>query len=179
MADARNPSSAVVELVLSLAAKSDIRSISCQWSDEMFWRRLVAVQLTRARAAGVAPYRALAIAGPDSEQPFDVFDWGGQVHFPWEGAIDADVFVNPAWRAVRTGSAYNGGGIFGASGWKARRHLLVAGMQPPIEGAEQAFVDGWTHYTAVSLPSPQDLLDDVATWQEIEPSRPDSSHWEI
>lgn len=114
------------ELLCATARREDVRSVSCPLQDYALWRSLVSEQVRRAQSANVAAQEALFLAGPDSGIP-DVAaeDWGGDIHIPYEGACEADLFVKPDWHGFDRYAAAEAGtaraGFFG----KAHRCVLT------------------------------------------------------
>ena len=88
---------ALRDCVLKLVMRDDVESVACPFTDFIFWRALVEKQLRRASKSGAPPQVALRLSGPDSGLPFDIEDWGGYVHIPYEGAARSHVFIEPDW----------------------------------------------------------------------------------
>lgn len=86
--------------------------MSCQFNDRILWRALVWEQIGRASKLGVAPEKAFALSGPDSGLTDAVADdWGGDIHIPWEGVAEADLFVQPDRFAFDRDSALAAGTV--------------------------------------------------------------------
>jgi hypothetical protein len=118
-------------------------------ADYALWRGLVSEQVKRAAAEGVAPQEALFLAGPDSGAPYvPAADWGGELHIPYEGACDADVFVLPDWHGWdRISAAYAKSAIAGVPNHKCRKVLISARDLGQFEAEERVTCDGWFVYT--------------------------------
>ena len=116
------------ELIVSLSHRADVRSVSCPFDDRLLWRALVLEQVRRAALQGIAPAEALFLAGPESGLT-DVAaeDWGGDIHIPYEGVCEADLFIVPKWHSFdRKGAAAAGtarAGVFG----RAHRYVITRG----------------------------------------------------
>lgn len=110
-------------LILSMAARKDVHSVSCPFHDHALWEGLLAEQTRRVQATGQAPSSAFFLSGPDSGLPGiaklhagledDDRPWherftgdtleervGGSIHIPYEGVCGADLFVYPDWRRI-------------------------------------------------------------------------------
>jgi hypothetical protein len=110
-------------LILTLARRKDVHSVSCQFQDRALWKGLLVEQVRRARATGRPPREAFFLCGPDGGIPGiaklhpgldDDYDgspprfngdtleeqMGGAVHIPYEGVCGADLLVYPAWRRL-------------------------------------------------------------------------------
>lgn len=108
------------DAILSLAARPDIRSISCALVDFQLWKGFFKEQLARSDGLGLALQEALCLMGPDTGIPgvtavFNGWEdedclppvfpdqdgnlapdcWGGEVHIPYEGVCGGDLFIPP------------------------------------------------------------------------------------
>ena len=54
------------ELILSIARRDDVSSVSCQFHDFPLWEGLLAEQTKRAQLSGKPPRDAFFLCGPDS-----------------------------------------------------------------------------------------------------------------
>lgn len=129
----------VFDCVVRLVQREDVRSVSCPFQDFGLWRALIAEQVRRSIAMGVAPEDALSLNGPDSGIPFVSVsnyrqdrDWGGEVHIPYEGAASGDLFIQPTWfgfSAEEARSAHARShpvfGNYAVVGGKAWKYLLT------------------------------------------------------
>ena len=109
------------ELILLMAKREDVHSVSCQFYDFKLWEGLLNQQVTRARKSGKAPRDAFYLCGPDSGisgiaklhpglEDVPKEEWfkgdtleekmGGDIHIPLEGVCGADFFVYPTWRTL-------------------------------------------------------------------------------
>ncbi len=141
----------VVELLCSLARRPDVKSISAAVKDYQLWRGLVWEQVKRSRAEGVPPKDALFLAGSDSGAGrVRAADWGGDLHIPYEGACEADVYVLPTWRVWDQVAAIEADSVL--AGLLYMRHLpkvLIATRDLGQFAAEERIVcDGWFVYLA-------------------------------
>ena len=142
------------ELIVSLARCADVRSISCPFDDRVLWRALVWEQIQRARIESVAPCEALFLAGPDSGLSDVVAeDWGGDIHIPWEGCCEADLFIQPSWHAFDLPSAQAAGSVRAGLYEKAHRYAIVKGDPGEFPLDERVRCGGWTLYRFAVAPS--------------------------
>lgn len=109
------------DLILSMARRPDVHSVSCQFRDERLWQGLLEEQVRRARESGKPPRKAFFLCGPDGGLPGIAkhhhgledlprekwFDGStleekmdGDIHIPYEGVCGADLYVYPAWRRI-------------------------------------------------------------------------------
>ncbi|MCC7182361.1 MAG: hypothetical protein IT509_02175 [Rhodocyclaceae bacterium] len=109
------------ELILTMARRPDVNSVSCQFTDPLLWEELLSEQVRRARQTGKHPRDAFFLCGPDGGIPgvaklypglehLPKEEWftgdtleerlGGHIHIPYEGVCGADLLVYPKWRAV-------------------------------------------------------------------------------
>jgi hypothetical protein len=106
-------------VILNLAARADLHSVSCQFDDRVLWEGLLAEQLRRAKETGRPPQSAFFLCGPDGGLPeiakslaaHEEDDlpaasraaaerYGGIIRTPNEGVCGADLFVYPSWRQI-------------------------------------------------------------------------------
>lgn len=116
---------AVFEMFLKLVAERDVKSVSCCWKDLKIWRALALEQRRRANALGVPPGEALGLAGPDSglyEVPLE--DWDADVHIPYEGCREGDVFVVPTWLRFDLDAAEEDDSVRSGFHGKASRYVI-------------------------------------------------------
>jgi len=114
----------LLALILDLAGRTNIHSVSCQFIDHALWEGLLAEQARRAKATGRPPQSAFFLCGPDGglpgisklppgleeevelpPSPHTAGDsmeerFGGSIHIPYEGVCGADLFVYPSWRRI-------------------------------------------------------------------------------
>ena len=115
---------ALRQLLLAIAGRPDVWSVSCQFTDWQLWRGLLAEQLRPSRLSGLPPALVFHLSGPDSGLPGISRYWGvmcdlgdppaqeqftgdsleeqlgGFIHIPWEGVCQADLVVYPHWRKI-------------------------------------------------------------------------------
>jgi hypothetical protein len=137
----------LVDLILAMAAREDVHSVSCQFGGERLWRGLLAEQLRRVRRSGLAPRDAFFLCGPDagilgiakdypgrqdgdSARAYDGStleeQLGGDIHIPLEGVCGADLFVYPHWRKVYPEAwAMDGAELDWATSNQSCNHLLI------------------------------------------------------
>lgn len=137
----------LVDLILAMAARDDVRSVSCPFGGERLWRGLMEEQLRRAKASGAALEDAFFLAGSDAgisgiakdfpgmdevpeEQWYDGSTleerMGGRIHIPYEGVCGADLLVYPDWRKIYPEYwARPGARIDSATAGKPCNHLLI------------------------------------------------------
>lgn len=135
------------ELILAMAGREDVHSVSCQFQDIRLWEGLLAEQIRRARKTGKPPREAFFLCGPDSgipgiaklhhgiedlppEQWFDGSTleerMRGHIHIPYEGVCGADLFVYPAWRVISPEAwQRDGAELDWATGNQLCNHLLI------------------------------------------------------
>lgn len=110
-------------LILTLAQRDDVHSVSCQFRDQALWEGLLTEQARRACESGRPPREAFFLCGPDGGIPGiaklhpeldDDYDgtlprftgdnleeqMGGDIHIPYEGVTGADLMVYPHWRRL-------------------------------------------------------------------------------
>lgn len=135
------------QFILSMARRSDVNSVSCQFHDVRLWEGLLAEQIRRVKLTGKSPRDAFCLCGPDSGipgvaklhpgledmPPEKWFDGdtleerlGGDIHIPYEGVCGADLFVYPHWRRVRPEAwKEEGAELDWATPMKECNHLLI------------------------------------------------------
>lgn len=153
---------AVFELIIRLVKQPDVRSVSCPFQDFALWRELIAEQVRRSIALGVAPQEALRLNGPDSGIPFVCagdyrpdLAWGGEVHIPYEGACDGDLFIQPKWFGFTFEETradpplrHPTDGNYIRVGSKLCKYLLTPWQTlGDIAAAERTAVGGWILYS--------------------------------
>ena len=160
-------------LILKLAVRSNVNSVSCPYIDADLWRSLVSEQVRRAKLQNADPQLTYALNGPDGGIPYlsdgrsrmDL-EWGGYVHIPYEGACGSDLFIQPDWFEVdfntaRTSSSFNEAvfGLWGRVGVKSCKyfvtHLLDLG---PLPSASRTVVDSWAVYWELGVEPPFEIL---------------------
>ena len=141
---------ALIALVADIIKRPSVQSVAFPQDHEGMWRMLVDEQIRRANATGLHPQHAFGLSGPDSGLPFDLADWGGWVHTPYEGICAGDLFIKPSWRAFVPSQGMGADGtLTAANANKACHHLLVAGHRPEMDCATRHLGDGWTLYTSI------------------------------
>lgn len=135
------------ELIVSLARRDEVRSLSCGFDDPVLWQELVWVQVQRAQREGCAPSEALLLAGPDSGLGhFEPEDRGGDVHIPYEGAREADVFVKPHWYGFDVSLARSSGSVYAGLNQKAHQYALMKGYFGEFRDDECVRCGDWSLY---------------------------------
>jgi hypothetical protein len=134
-------------LILAMAQREDVHSVSCQFGDAKLWEGLLTEQVKRARQTGKSPEEAFFLCGPDSgihgiaklhplledmprEKWFDGSTLeeklGGAIHIPYEGVCGADLFVYPHWRKIFPEKwEKEGAQLDWATSGKPCNHLLI------------------------------------------------------
>jgi hypothetical protein len=134
-------------LILAMAQRDDVHSVSCQFIDAELWEGLLTEQVKRARQTGKSPEEAFFLCGPDSGMPgiakmHDLLEdmppekWfdgstleeklGGDIHIPYEGVCGADFFVYPSWRKIFPDKwEKEGAKLDWATSGKPCNHLLI------------------------------------------------------
>lgn len=135
------------DLILTMARRDDVHSVSCQFGDARLWEGLLREQVRRAAQTGQSPKEAFFLCGPDGgipgiaklhpllkEMPEDQRftgdtleeKLGGDIHIPYEGVCGADLFVYPHWRKI-VPEAWSrpGARLASATGGKPCKHLLI------------------------------------------------------
>jgi hypothetical protein len=134
-------------LVLAMASREDVHSVSCQFGDALLWEGLLNEQMKRARQTGKPPREAFYLSGPDGGLPgiakhhsgledLPPEEWftgdtleeklGGDIHIPYEGVCGADLLVYPYWRVIAPQQwEKEGAQLDWATGMKPCNHLLI------------------------------------------------------
>jgi len=95
-------SSAFFYCIKELIAREAIQSVACLQKDYGLWRLLIEQQVRRSELTSKPLQEAFKLSGPDNLFPFDVAkDWGGEVHIPYEGVCNGDIFIGAEWRRFR------------------------------------------------------------------------------
>lgn len=149
----------VVEKVLELIQKDDVRSVSCPFNDYELWRGLVTEQVRRSKMSGLPPQDAFTLCGPDGGMgriPFE--EWGGRVHIPYEGMCGGDLVLLPFWRKFFAEGAEKSGRLSTAV------HLCCYHLLTPRDFGELSFatrtpVGNWVLYQSKVPYVPCDPLD--------------------
>lgn len=112
--------------ILELAAREDVRSISCPYDDAELWHGLVREQLKRSQLPSVQLQRTYCLCGPDSGlHDLPIAEWGGQVHIPFEGMCDGDLVILPPWRKFDV-TRLTGNGVLNHAIGKCCNHVMVS-----------------------------------------------------
>ena len=143
-----HPSHAMANLIAELVKRPDVQSVSCPFNNEDLWRLLVQEQIRRQSLSGLHLQHAFGLSGPDGGLPFDPADWGGYVHIPYEGACDADLFINPDWRRFDLNAGMGSGSLMEVTLNKPCHHLLVKGHHKETDCATRTQGADWTLYTS-------------------------------
>lgn len=123
---ARKPTMTPLLTVLSNVIRRDnVSSVSCPLTDPAIWKILIAEQRRRADSTGLPLQQAFGLSGPDGGlDEIPISEWGGQVHIPFEGACEADLFIQPVWHSFLVDKVRDGGKLR----WAVRRrcHNILA-----------------------------------------------------
>jgi len=161
------------ELVLSMARRSDVNSVSCQFYDFRLWEGLLAEQVRRVQLSGKPPKDAFFLCGPDSGIPgvarlhpgledMPQEEWftggtleekmGGDIHIPCEGVCGADFFVYPSWRKIYPEAwTKDGAELDWATSRKECNHLLIDRDLGETGCATRIMPsDGWWLYSSIA-----------------------------
>jgi hypothetical protein len=153
----------VFDCIVRLAQQPNVNSVSCPFQDFDLWRTLIAEQVRRSTARGVAPQEALQLNGPDSGIPYirgsnyyQDRDWGGEVHIPYEGATGGDLFIQPKWFGFSAELARKAPtlshavfGQYAVDGFKTCKYLLTRlSALGELPCATRTIVGEWVMYTA-------------------------------
>lgn len=161
------------DLIISMAKREDVHSVSCQFRDAELWKFLLEEQVRRAKDQGKSPRDAFFLCGPDSgipgiaklysgldevpeEERFDGSTLeerlGGDIHIPYEGVCGADLFVYPTWRKVYPEAwAREGAQLDSATSMKRCNHLLLYGDFGESACATRIGpIDGWWLYSSTA-----------------------------
>lgn len=156
-------------LIMKLAIRSNVNSVSCPYIDTDLWRSLISEQVRRAKQHNADPQRTYELNGPDGGIPYvnDGYgrmdlEWGGYVHVPYEGACGGDLFIQPDWfqldlNTARTTTSFNEAvfGLWGRVGSKSCKyfvtHVLALGVIP---SATHEIVGPWAVYWALDVEPP-------------------------
>lgn len=164
----------VFDCIVRLAQREDVKSVSCPFQDFGLWRTLIAEQVRRSVALGVAPQDALCLNGPDSGIPFvsvsnhrEDRDWGGEVHIPYEGATGGDLFIQPTWFGFSAEDARNAPtlthpvfGNYVVVGGKTWKYLLTrCKTLGELPCATRTAVGDWVLYEVRQAESQVPLID--------------------
>lgn len=141
--------SELFDLITTLARRDDIQSISCPLDDYALWRVLVAEQVHRAQRTGLPPQLALGLSGPEGGLPLVADrDWGGDVHIPYEGACEGDLFINPGWHKFDPDAADRRGSLRAGTGGKCGTYFLVRRDYGELKCATRTSYGNWVLYQA-------------------------------
>ena len=159
-------------LLLTIARRPDVWSVSCQFRDWHLWQGLLAEQQRRSRLSGLPPALVFHLSGPDSGLPGISRYWGGCddigdppaeeqftgdsleermggfIHIPWEGVCGADLLVYPHWRRIQPERWQQPDAWLGSATFGLRCNYLLIdrdlGLAPCVERTGP--VDGWWLY---------------------------------
>jgi hypothetical protein len=149
----------VVDKVLELIRKDDVRSVSCPFNDPALWRGLVAEQVRRSMLTALPLQEAFTLCGPDggmSDIPFA--EWGGRLHLPYEGMCGGDLVLLPLWRKFFLEEAEDTGRLSTAA-WLCCHYLLSPRDYGEVGFATRTPVGGWVLYESKAPYVPCDPLD--------------------
>ncbi|GAB3261560.1 hypothetical protein [Chitinimonas naiadis] len=114
------------ELIEHLIQLDTVHSVACPFKDEKLWRMLVEEQQGRTVATGLPPQTAFTLCGPDHGLGFNPEEWGGVVHFSYEGICCCDLTMAPDWFRFNTAQAISGGALRYGLGGIGRCHFLIS-----------------------------------------------------
>lgn len=149
----------VAELTISLSQDAwgalehlicdpSIRSVSCHLVDPKLWRLLIDEQKRRAIELNSSPQEAFCLCGPDCGlADIPVETWGGDVHTPYEGICDGDLFFLPHWRRFSSERLTETTKL-GAAIAKRCNHLFVEGDFGELPGTNRRSFGAWTMYSS-------------------------------
>jgi len=143
--------SGVLEVIRSLAARDEVKSVYYPFEDLPAWRMLVLEQVRRTARLGLPPREAFDLVGPDGGLGFDPRDWGGEVHIPYEGLCIRDVLVEPNWFYMALEESKPGEPL--TTKWKEGSciYLLTRKDRGEIAAARRTVLsDGWLMYAALT-----------------------------
>lgn len=150
-----SPSAELIELIVSMARREDVHGVSCPFKDLSIWLALFREQLKRADRTGLAPREALFLAGPDGGIPhIHAEDFGASVHVPFEGAHEADLFVQPAWFGIDTDTAQQAQSIRAGLWGKTCKYFLSHRDYGDFAGDSKLKCGDWWLYGPVGLALP-------------------------
>lgn len=148
------------QLIGKLIKRDDVQSVSCPFDDFALWRELVAEQVRRARKLSVPPQQALTLNGPDCGLP-DVIagDWGGEIHIPYEGVCEADLFILPKWFNLFPDRAMgSNGSLSKAAGGRMCHYVLSDRDYGELDAATRETYGGWHLYRSKLPYTPKNIL---------------------
>ena len=147
------------QAIAGLIKIETVQSVSCPFTDFALWRALVTEQVRRAQRLRVEAQKAFTLCGPDSGLP-DVRaeDWGGEIHIPYEGACEADLFILPSWRVFRADLAQQDGSLAGALGVAQCQYVLAPYDYGELRSAVRTVVGDWVLYESKLPYVPSDPL---------------------
>lgn len=136
------------QLIGKLIKQDDVQSVSCPFDDFALWRELVAEQVRRAHKLGVPPQQALTLNGPDSGLSHVIAeDWGGEIHIPYEGVCEADLFILPKWFNLFPDRAMgSNGSLSKAVGGRMCHYVLSDRDYGELDAATRETCGGWHLY---------------------------------
>lgn len=88
----------LITLIGEFIKRDTVQSVSFPFNNAKVWRLLIDEQVRRAMQTGLALQQAFTLSGPDSGLSINPSEWGGEVHIPYEGCCDGDLFIAPTWR---------------------------------------------------------------------------------
>lgn len=147
------------QAILDLAKQSDIRSVACAFDDFDLWDGLIKEQIKRSQETGLPLAEAFYLCGPDggikgqgAELSDDGEEWvhdqhflGGDVHIPYEGITNGDLFVLPEWHRTCTRRCRETGEFWRIATYKPYKlynYLLTNRDLGEFECAERTLVAG-------------------------------------
>lgn len=139
----------VVQKVLELIRRPDVRSVSCPYDDRELWRELVAEQVRRAKLSGLHVQDAFTLCGPDGglwDTPIE--EWGGYIHIPYEGLCGGDLLLRPKWRKFRVENGIRTGKLSIAASVPCCYYVLSPEDFGEVPFATRELVGDWVLYTS-------------------------------
>jgi hypothetical protein len=105
--------------------RDNVSSVSCSLMDPELWKMLITEQRRCADLTGLPLQHAFGLSGPDGGlEEIPISEWGGQVHIPFEGACEADLFIQSPWNGFLVDKVRDSGKLR----WAVRRqcHYILA-----------------------------------------------------
>ena len=135
-------------LIQDLIQRDTVQSVSCPFTDHHVWRLLVGEQVRRAERSGLPLQQAFELNGADGEEALaaDIQQWGGQVHIPYEGVCEADIFIQPTWHRLPHVRANASGRIVVKGSGGACQYLLTQKNYGESDGVRRSVIGDWFLY---------------------------------
>jgi hypothetical protein len=157
----------VVEKVLELIRRDDVRSVSCPYDDPGLWQELIVEQVRRATLTGLPLQDAFTLCGPDGglwDTPVEAL--GGYVHIPFEGLCGGDLLLRPTWRRFRMAEGIATGRLSTAASVRCCYYVLSPEDFGEVPFASRTEVGDWVMYQSKAPYEPCDVFG-VKEFEEI------------